>query len=82
MADKSKRIDWHRIGFWGTLAGVATLVFIASFHKDRRVITVFEAEGRNELSKYVRYNFPTTAEWMGLNHAQTAKPGAPTMSSR
>lgn len=80
MTDKSKRIDWHRITFWGSIATAATLIFFASFHKDRRIITIFEAEGRNELSKFVRYNFPDTANWMGLNRNATSP--APIASSR
>lgn len=82
MAERPKRIDWHRIVFWGSIATAATLIFFASFHKDRRIITVFEAEGRNELSKFVRFNFPTTAEWLGLNHYATNTVPAPISASR
>lgn len=82
MTDKSKRIDWHRITFWGSIATAATLIFFASFDKDRRIITIFEAEGRNELSKFVRYNFPETAQWLGLNHYATNTVPAPIAASR
>lgn len=80
VADKSKRVDWHRITFWGSIGVASIFIFFASFDRDRRILTIFEAEGRNELSKFVRYNFPDTANWMGLNRNATSP--APLASSR
>lgn len=69
--EKPKRINWHRVGFWGALGVAGVFVFSASFHKDRRILTIFESEGRWEMNKFVRFNFPQTAEWLGLNHNAT-----------
>lgn len=70
--DRPKRFDWHRVGFWGVLGVAAVFIGFASFHPDRRLVTVFEAEGRNELNKFMRFNFPETADWLGLNHNATS----------
>lgn len=82
MTDKSKQTDWHRITFWGSIGVASVFIFFASFDRDRRILTIFEAEGRNELSKFVRFNFPETAQWLGLNRYATNPVPAPIAASR
>lgn len=82
MSDKPKRFDLFKVISWSAVGVMGVWLLMASFHPERRIVPFFTAEGRNETSKFLRYNFPTTAEWLGLNHAQTAKKNAPTMSWR
>lgn len=63
-------IHWHSLLFWGSFAVAASCLITAPMNKDGKPHWAFDEYGRTELKKFVRYNFPKTADWMGLGYVQ------------
>ena len=59
--------SWHRVVFWASLGVASVFAGYSTVRPDRRVITIFEDEGRESIKKYLRYNFPQLAEKIGAN---------------
>lgn len=63
--DKPKRFDGHRVFFWSAVGVSVVWIALLSQSKDRKLLTIFEAEGRRQIENYARYNYPDFAENMG-----------------